>query len=119
MSAWRVKAMFVLCCLGTLSLPAGASEAEIEFLLQAIGQSDCTFYRNGKAYSSSDAEAHLRMKYNRTRKRVKTADQFIDRLASKSFLSGNAYSMQCARAETVPTQPWLQRTLGDYPRQAP
>ena len=46
-----------------VSIPAFASnDADaIEHLLVSVGSSGCTFIRNGKEYSSADAEDHLRM----------------------------------------------------------
>ena len=87
---------------------------EIEYLLGAIGQSGCIFTRNGKDHSATEAEDHLRMKYNRTKSRIKTAEAFIDRLASESSWTGKPYTMQCANGETEPSQQWLYRELEQY-----
>jgi hypothetical protein len=86
-------------------------EEEIEFLLQAIGQSGCGFNRNGKDYSSEEAEKHLRMKYNRTKSRIKTPEDFIERLASESSWTGRPYQIQCTAGDAEDSQQWLSREL--------
>jgi len=90
------------------------SPTEIEYLLQAIGKSECIFTRNGEQHSAAEAEDHLRMKYNRTRSRIKTAEAFIDNLASKSSWTGKSYTMKCADDEPEPSQQWLYRELARY-----
>ena len=101
-----------------LLLPAIASaddtEAEIEYLVSAIGASDCTFIRNGKRHSSSDAEEHLRMKYWRGKRYAPTAEKFIERLASASSMSKKPYFIECAGEEAVPSGEWLSAQLSDY-----
>jgi hypothetical protein len=73
---------------GLAADPDIQTSVEIDFLLTAVGDSGCSFLRNGKAYSSADAEAHLRMKYQRGRHYASTTEQFIVRLASSSSMSG-------------------------------
>ncbi len=97
-----------------LALPAAAADVEIEYLLTSVEQSGCTFIRNGDAHPAAEAADHLRMKYARAGSRVKGADQFIDRIASKSFLSGRAYTIQCGEADAYPTRLWLSERLAEY-----
>jgi hypothetical protein len=88
--------------------------AEIEYLLHAIGQSNCVFTRNGKDHSPTEAEDHLRMKYSRTKSRIKTAEAFIDRLASESSWTGKPYTMSCTNEQTEHSKQWLYRELKQY-----
>ncbi|UCG71392.1 MAG: DUF5329 domain-containing protein [Chromatiales bacterium] len=104
--------VFVLLLM--LALPALAEDAEIEFLLTSVEQSGCTFIRNGDAHPPADAADHLRMKYDRAGSRVKGAEQFIDRIASKSSLSGRPYTIQCGDGEPYPTKRWLTERLAEY-----
>ena len=87
---------------------------EIEHLLHAIGQSDCVFTRNGTHHSATEAEDHLRMKYDRTRSRIKTAEAFIDHLASKSSWTRKPYSIQCTDGAPEPSRQWLYRELSQF-----
>ncbi len=98
------------------AIPARADDgaAAIEYLLTAIGESGCTFIRNGKEYSSEDAESHLRMKYRRGKRWATDAGKFIERLASKSSMSGKPYLMRCEPDGEQPTAEWLEAKLADY-----
>lgn len=104
--------------LGLLLLTVGTAWAgddpEIEFLLTAVEQSDCTFIRNDKSHSAGEAADHLRMKYRRGRWAVDNAEQFISRIASKSTLSGTPYRVQCAQDEAELTGDWLAERLAEY-----
>jgi hypothetical protein len=98
-----------------LALPVLAGqEAEIEYLLVAVANSDCQFIRNGEAHDAAEAAAHLRMKYERAGWLVDDAEEFIDRLASKSSISGRPYAIQCQDAAPSPAQAWLTERLAEY-----
>ncbi len=88
---------------------------KIEYLLTSIGESGCTFIRNGKEYSASEAESHLRMKYRRGKKWANDAETFIERIASKSSFSGKPYRIRCGSAEPKPTSEWLSDRLAGVP----
>ncbi len=106
--------LFALLCWWPALVTADQATAEVEYLLTALGQSDCTFIRNGKEYSAMEAESHLRMKYERGRKYADSADQFIDRLASKSSWSGKPYYIQCPGEDQQQTSAWLTQRLAQY-----
>jgi hypothetical protein len=89
---------------------AVVSEVEIEQLLVAIGESGCEFIRNGKRHSASDAESHLRMKYKRARRYAKTAELFIERLATASSMTRRPYEIDCG-GEPERTGDWLKDQL--------
>jgi hypothetical protein len=93
---------------------AEESDPEIEYLLTAIGSSQCIFTRNGKDHTSDSAEAHLRMKYGKARRHIADADEFIDRLASESSWTGVAYSIDCQGSEKLTSREWLTKRLNTY-----
>ena len=100
----------------TFSVASANEEVEkIEYLLTSIGESDCTFIRNGKEYSATEAESHLRMKYRRGKRWAKDVEGFIDRIASKSSFSGKPYRIRCGTAEPKPTSEWLRDRLAGVP----
>ena len=101
-------------CLFSPANGAGSAAEEINYLLQSVAQSNCAFFRNGKEHTSVEAEAHLRMKYERGRSYIDSAEQFIDRMASKSSLSGRTYFMQCSGQERQPSGQWLSEQLTDF-----
>ena len=57
------------------ALGAQAEHKEIEYLLSELANSNCEFWRNGKTYTAEKASKHLRMKYKRANKYIKTFDE--------------------------------------------
>lgn len=89
---------------------------EIDFLLESIGNSNCTFIRNGKRYEAAAAEDHLRMKYRRGKRYASSTEAFIERLASKSSMSKKVYYIECGGDEKIPSGDWLRNRLSEYRR---
>ncbi|NCF38249.1 MAG: hypothetical protein GWP56_18050 [Gammaproteobacteria bacterium] len=110
--------LFSLVTALALLLPAavfaGNTEAEIEYLISAVGESGCTFIRNGSRHDAENAASHMRMKYRRGKRYATTAELFIERLASKSSISGKLYFIECEGLEPVPSGAWLTARLEDY-----
>jgi hypothetical protein len=110
--------IFICTVLGLFLLTAGAAgnepEREIEYLLDTIGNSGCIFVRNGSRHTAEKAEEHLRMKYQRGKRYAKTAELFIERLASKSSISKKVYTIECPGADPVPSGDWLMAVLTEY-----
>lgn len=93
--------------------PSAQAEREIEQLIRALGSSSCQFERNGSWHDAQAAQAHLRKKLAYLRKRglADTAELFIERAASESSLSGQAYRVRCGGAQPVPSAAWLKARL--------
>lgn len=91
-------------------------QTEIEYLLQSIETSGCSFYRNGTWYDGAQARAHLRTKYDYLagRQLIVTAEDFIDKVATKSSISGKPYKIRCSDSIEVDSGPWLHQMLGQY-----
>jgi hypothetical protein len=51
------------------------------------------------------------MKRGRAGKRVKTAEDFINGIASKSYLSGGIYQVKLSDGRVRPAGPWLNEAL--------
>jgi|WetSurMetagenome_2_1015567.scaffolds.fasta_scaffold1322096_1 hypothetical protein len=96
--------------------PTPVAVAEINYLLDYMGQSGCDFYRNGAWYDSTAAKAHLRHKYDVLVKheQIGTADDFIDKAATKSSMSGRAYKVRCAGGPELSSSQWLRDALTTY-----
>lgn len=93
--------------------PAGAdagTEQEVAHLLQYIEQSECVFARNGKEHGGDEAREHIGKKYDYVKKRVKTAEDFIEYAATRSSLSGKPYLVRCDGEELLTAQ-WLRTEL--------
>ncbi|MEG3789165.1 DUF5329 domain-containing protein [Lysobacter sp. CCNWLW3] len=95
--------------------PPPQAEREIEQLIATLARSGCQFQRNGSWYDAAQAQAHLRKKYAYLRKRdmVASAEQFIERAASESSMSGRAYQIRCGSAAAMPSAAWLRARLND------
>src|SRR5271155_3186437 len=85
--------------------PPAAAQIEINHLLGLIEQSGCEFFRNGTWYDAQRAQAHLRAKYDAlaANDQIKTAEDFIEKAASSSSLSGRPYQIRCAGAAGMTT----------------
>ena len=118
-----MRRLVVLClALGVLLTPsarAGAPEVaqvEVKYLLDFVEISGCEFYRNGAWHDSSKARSHLldKFEYLDTKNRIKTAEDFIDKAATESSLSGRPYEVRCLECRSVPAGPWLRAVLSRY-----
>ena len=87
------------------------AKAEIDELITFVRTSDVRFIRNGKEYSGAEGAQHLRDKLGRAGDRVKTIDDFITGIASKSYLSGKPYLVKFPDGRTQPTGDWLRAHL--------
>jgi hypothetical protein len=88
-------------------------DSEISFLLECIKTSGCSFQRNGKSFTPIDAAEHINKKYLYFLKKgkIKTAEDFIRYAASKSSISGKAYTVQCGDSAPVESWEWLTAAL--------
>ena len=93
--------------------PDEAAQAEIAALLAAVGSSGCTFIRNDEPGTASAARAHLERKYRYARKKLESAEDFIERVASKSSRSGRPYLVECPGEPQQPTREWLFDRLAE------
>lgn len=105
--------LILLLLAASTAVQAEDREQEIRYLLDSVGGSDCTFTRNGTEHDAVEAKAHLAMKYSRAGSRVKTAEQFVDRLASESSWTGKPYVITCA-GTSRPSRDWLMERLDRY-----
>jgi hypothetical protein len=96
--------------------PPAMAETEINHLLEFVGSSGCEFYRNGSWYDSKRAEAHLRSKYQwlAARAQINTAEDFIEKAATTSSLSGQPYEVRCGGSEAMTSNRWLHDELTRY-----
>jgi hypothetical protein len=96
--------------------PAPGATQEIDHLLNFVLNSGCQFYRNGSWYDPRRGEAHLRDKYDYLVKHdeITATEDFIDKAASKSSLSGLAYQVKCGASEPIPSAQWLRQELIRY-----
>lgn len=95
----------IICLVITLlmTLPVYAKltaheEARINAMLEGLAQKkDLIFVRNGDEHTCYEAVSHLRLKLGNTRNRIDTAEQFIDKVASSSSITGKPYIVKICR----------------------
>jgi hypothetical protein len=93
--------------------PSAAAKREIQGLMDALSTSSCEFQRNGTWHGREEARKHLQRKYDYLLKRdlADTAEQFIERAASKSSISGRAYQVRCPGQPAQPAAIWFKAKL--------
>ena len=95
----------------TLRAADGTMDAEIDFLVNAVANSSCTFIRNGKEYDAAAAGKHLEMKRQRGKRYYGSTEEFIERIASRSSWTGKDYLIRCPDGRTQTTQEWFHARL--------
>jgi hypothetical protein len=96
--------------------PPLIAQTEINYLIGFLGNSGCEFYRNGIWYDSKAAESHLRDKYAMLKEsdRIRTSEDFVEQVATKSSLSGQPYKIRCGDGEALTTNQWLYTVLARF-----
>ena len=95
-----------------LQQPKKLTETQkIESLIAFIGKQEGVFLRNGGEYTPGQAAEHLRMKWKKGGSAIKTAEIFIDKLASTSSVSGKPYQIRLKNGQTVNLAPLLRAEL--------
>jgi len=104
-----------------LTLPASLASAEetvmdkeVDYLINAITQSQAVFIRNGTEHSSSEAADHLRMKYKRGKKYLSSAEDFIEKVATKSSITKKPYWIIEPGQAKQESAVWLSKKLALY-----
>jgi hypothetical protein len=113
-----MKIPSVLLAMSFLSLvvilPAGSatkSEEEINHLIDYLAKSPCSFVRNGRSYSTTEAKAHLERKYAYVKDKIRTTEDFIELVASRSSTTGQPYLVRCAPRPDQPSSDWFRTEL--------
>ncbi len=92
---------------------SAAARGEIDELLSRLQSSGCQFNRNGTWYPPANAKDHLlrKLEYLEDKGLVDSAEQFIERGASQSSMTGRAYLVKCGDAQPVESRAWLTEQL--------
>ncbi|MDF3827101.1 MULTISPECIES: YfeK family protein [unclassified Pseudocitrobacter] len=117
----------ILCALVALllTLPAWAKlnaheEARINAMLEALSQQkELVFVRNGDEHTCDEAVSHLKLKLGNTRNRIDTAEQFIDKVASSSSITGKPYIVKIPGKIDENAQPYLHALIAQTDKTVP
>lgn len=111
-----LQVVLVLSVVAPVSLSATESslDSEINYLLEQIETTECTFNRNGSRHQGAEAVAHIQRKYDYYRDDIDSAEDFIRLSASKSAMTRRAYTIECQGLEPMKSEQWLLQHLQDY-----
>jgi hypothetical protein len=91
--------------------PLGEDE-KIERLIKVVDEmKDATFIRNGTEHDCHAAAKHMRDKWEHGRSEIKTANDFIDKAASKSSISGKPYMIRFKDGREIESGAFLRDEL--------
>jgi hypothetical protein len=93
--------------------PSAIAAKEISHLFECLNFSTCEFNRNGSWYTPDNAAKHLNRKYEFLLRRnlVCSAEDFIERAATESSMSGKPYWVRCGNSSPVTSNSWLRKNL--------
>jgi len=112
----------LLLCLIPITAHAreAKQDARIEHLIGGVESlKGAVFIRNGTEYDTKAAGSHLRMKLEKAGDKVKTAEEFIEGIASKSSTSGKPYQIRKPDGTVVDTRPYFYARLKGYDKEHP
>jgi hypothetical protein len=96
-------------------------KARIDYLIHEVEQVQGSFIRNGREYLPAEAAAHLQMKLEQAMgswfapdKDQWTAELFIEKIASKSSISGKPYQIKFNDGLIIEAGDWLRERLNDF-----
>jgi hypothetical protein len=114
----RAGAAVLLFLLLAAPTPAGAEERpatekeKIEGLIKHVeGLKDAKFVRNDREYDAKTAAEFLRRKWRAEAARVKTAEDFIEKVASVSSTSGKPYMIRLKGGKEMKSGDYLRGQL--------
>lgn len=95
-----------------LTLVKLTESQKVEQLIQFIrNMKGATFIRNGSEHSCKEAAEHLQSKWNKHKKDISSAKEFIEVLASKSGMSGEPYKIKFQDGTVQTTNSVLMKEL--------
>jgi uncharacterized protein DUF5329 len=94
-------------------------QEKIERLLELVGTSDAVFVRNGTDHTPAEAEKHLRSKWKFAGNKIKTARDFVEKVASTSSMTGRPYLIRRKDGTETPARDWFLAALDVLERSEP
>lgn len=115
LTLWPIVMLLALCARVGVASPPDVKE-EVTHLVSLVETSDCEFYRNGLRYDGAQAAAHLRDKYALVAAAgtISTGEVFIERVATRSSITGVPYGVKCQGRERVALADWMNAALARH-----
>ena len=112
MTALAVALLSGDCRLLRAETAAPRERQKIERLIQRVASAkDLQFVRNGKAYNADAAATFLRRKWEANDSEVKSARDFIEKIASFSGTSGKPYLIRLKNGSELKSRDYLLEEL--------
>ena len=89
---------------------ADTERARIDAAIVRVEKSNLTFIRNGAEHTAAEAAGHMRDKLKLAGSAVKTYDDFVEKVASKSSLTGKPYLVKFSDGKTKEVGKWLRES---------
>ena len=103
--------------LQAVAAPPLQEQTRIDKLIRFIeNQKGMKFIRNGSEYTCEEAGKFLRGKLDSMGADVTTAREFIDRIGSRSSMSGKGYQVRFADGRIMPSEQFLRDELNRIER---
>ena len=100
--------------------PSDEEHRLISALIERVQHmSTMKFLRNGEVHNAREAAEHMQAKYKHFREQIVTAEDFIDRCASRSEGTGRPYRIQLADGTAREAQDFLLQELRALRQQRP
>lgn len=94
-----------------LNAQVTTEKQKIDFLLNKLETSDVKFIRSGTEYTGKEAKQHMQRKLDYAGSKIKTVEQFIDYLGTKSSMTGELYYVVQKDGTKVESALWLRQML--------
>lgn len=105
--------LFLVFALVSSFSVAATTDEEINYLLSVLTTDDCSFVSNDISYSGREFEQHLRSKLRLNDDLIASADDYIEKIATRSAVSGQPYVAVCDGKLRI-TKEWFGELLEAY-----
>ena len=107
-----IGALLAACSAWAWAQPAPVEQQRIDRLIEAVAQhKDLRFLRNGREYTAAQAADFLRGKLKWRVEKVRTVQDFIDEVGTRSTTSGDPYFVRLADGRVLPSAEFLREEL--------
>ena len=92
--------------------PSASEQKLIDTLiLRVSNMKTMTFMRNGDEHNAADAAKHMQAKFDHFKDEIVTAEDFIDRCASRSEVTGKPYQVKLSNGVVKDAKEFLTAEL--------
>lgn len=96
-----------------------SDDDKIEFLINKVEHlENAKFVRNGTYHDAKAAASHLRLKWEKAGSAIKTVDDFIEKIATKSSISGEPYTIEYSNGKKITAKEFYRLCLKELEKPA-